>query len=106
MRCRRTCGGRERYEPAGRADQDTEGGARGHPLCEPGANPQAGRRCRMVPGRGLGDRRRGPRGDADEVEAISRVIAVCRDAKVPVFVKQLGTWPLIEAATGSGPEVL
>jgi protein gp37 len=41
-----------------------------------------------------------------EVEAIRRVIAVCRDAKVPLFVKQLGTWPVIEAATESGPEVL
>jgi hypothetical protein len=41
-----------------------------------------------------------------EVAAICRVIAVCRDAKVSVFVKQVGTWPVIEAATGSRPEVL
>lgn len=48
----------------------------------------------------------GPRARPFDVAWARSTVAQCREAGVACFVKQLGAVPVIEAATGRGPEVL
>jgi protein gp37 len=48
----------------------------------------------------------GPKARPFDLAWARSTIEQCRAAGVSAFCKQLGRWPLIEAATGSGPEVL
>lgn len=48
----------------------------------------------------------GPKARPFEVAWARRTLTTCHAAGLAVFVKQLGRWPVIEAATGNGPDVL